>query len=36
LAIVVASPKLALDFCGNMENMKLVNLFARLVEEYRA
>jgi uncharacterized protein len=34
LAIVVASPKLALDFHGNMEDMKLVNLFARLVEEH--
>lgn len=34
LAIVVASPKLALDFHGNLEDMKLVNLFARLVEEY--
>jgi len=35
LAIVVASPKLALDFHGNLEDMKLVNLFARLVEEYQ-
>jgi len=34
LAIVVASPRLALDFHGNLEDMKLVNLFARLVEEY--
>ena len=35
LAIVVASPKLALDFHGNLEDMKLVNLFARLIEEYQ-
>jgi len=34
LAIVVASPKLALDFHGSVEDMKLVNLFAWLVEEY--
>lgn len=35
LAIVVASPRLALDFHGNLEDMRLVNLFARLVEDYR-
>jgi len=35
LAIVVASPRLALDFHGSLDDMKLVNLFARLVEEYQ-
>lgn len=35
LAIVVASPRLALDFHGSLDGMKLVNLFARLVEEHQ-
>jgi predicted RecB family nuclease len=35
LAIVVASPKLAFDFNGNLEGMRLVNLFARLVQNYK-
>jgi len=34
LAIVVASPKLALDFKGSIDDMKLVNMFARIVQEY--
>lgn len=34
LAIVVASPRLALDFNGGLEDMKLVNLFARIVDGY--
>lgn len=32
MAIVVASPKLALDFNVSMEDMKLVNLFARFAK----
>lgn len=36
LAIVVANPRLASDFNGSLEDMRLVNLFARIVEEYGA
>jgi len=34
LVVIVGSPNLAVDFQGNVDDLKLLNLFSRLVEQY--